>query len=190
MKQIVTSIRVIFVFTVITGGIYPLLMTGIAKAGFADKAEGSLVSAHNTIIGSRLIGQQFNGPGYFHGRVSASGYDARNSGGTNLGPSNDALVKRSASEAEKTRKENGLRVDATLPADIVTASGSGLDPHISLEAALIQVGRIANERKITRSSVEDIVRRHAEKRYFNIFGDSFVNVLDLNLTLDHRDQDR
>jgi K+-transporting ATPase ATPase C chain len=190
MKQIVTSIRVILVFTVITGGIYPLLMTGIAKAGFADKAEGSLVVVNGTIVGSRLVGQQFDGSKYFHGRVSASKYDAQNSGGTNLGPSNDVLMKRIAADAEKIRKENGLKADTHLPADIVTASGSGLDPHISLDAALLQIGRISKERKITRSSVEEVVRRHTLKRYFNIVGDSFVNVLDLNLALDNKDTGR
>ena len=136
------------------------------------------------MTGSELIGQRFVSARYFHGRPSASGYDALSSGGSNLGPSNDALISAIRKESGEVRTHNALSADAKIPADLVTASGSGLDPHISLASALLQVKRVAAARNVDASAVEAAVRGVAEKRYMNIAGDGFVNVVRLNRILD------
>lgn len=185
MKQLVISLKVILLCTLITGGMYPLMMTGFAQAFFPHKAGGSLIlDAQGRVTGSELIGQRFSAARYFHGRPSASGYDAVASGGSNLGPFNDALVAAIHTEADAVRKQNALPADAKIPADLVTASGSGLDPHISLAAALLQVKRVAEARKTDETAVTKLVYGTAERQYMNIAGERFVNVVRLNRDLD------
>jgi potassium-transporting ATPase KdpC subunit len=184
MKQLKISFVILIIISFITGFLYPLMITGLAQLALPIKANGSLVTLDERITGSELIGQQFTSPKYFHGRPSANNYDGGNSGGSNLGPTNKKLIDRAAKMAELVRKENGLSANAKVPADLVLASGSGLDPHISIEAAVLQVPRIARERKMDSSIVIDLIRGISEKQYFGIFGNSFVNVLKLNLSLD------
>ncbi len=184
MKQVKISVVMFLIISLLTGIAYPLLMTGIAQLAFGRKANGSLIEANGNIAGSALIGRNFSGPGYFHGRPSANNYDGLNSGGSNYGPTNKKFIDQTAQLAEKVRKENYLPSDAAIPAELVLASGSGLDPHISIHAALIQTARIARQRKINESIIRDLVNTSSEKRYFGMFGDSFVNVLKLNLALD------
>jgi potassium-transporting ATPase KdpC subunit len=186
MKNIVTSIRMIIMFTLITGIAYPALATLYGKAFFKNKASGGILAVDGKKIGSELIGQEFKNDRYFKGRLSASQYDGMNSGGTNLGPSNEAFIKRVAESIASVRKTDGLKADSRIPADRVTASASGLDPHISLDAALMQCNRVAKIRGRDVASVEKTVYSLAEKRYFNIAGDAYVNVLLLNIALDER----
>jgi K+-transporting ATPase ATPase C chain len=180
-KHIITSLLYTAVTAVLLGVIYPLVVTGIAHICFADKADGQLI--HNSagdIIGSKLIGQAFTGPGYFHSRPSAAGtgYDAGGSSGSNLGPTSKALSDRVT--ASIAAEQNG----SPVPVDLVTASGSGLDPDISPAAAFYQVPRIATERKLSASTVQQLVAEEVTPRQFGIFGEARVNVLDLNLKLD------
>ena len=184
MKQILVSLRVILVFTIITGGLYPLFMTGIAQGFFPQKANGSMIIAGGVAVGSELIGQNFASDKYFHGRISASDYDALSSGGTNAGPSNENFIERVRVDLKKIRLKNFLPSNSKIPSDLVTSSASGLDPHISLDSALLQIKRVAAARKMDDSTVNSIVRRYEEKRYFGIAGSSFVNVLKLNIALD------
>jgi K+-transporting ATPase ATPase C chain len=163
------------------------MMTGIARIIFPEKSGGNLIYVNNKIIGSKLIGQSFTGAKYFHGRPSANNYDASSSGGSNYGPTNREFINQVTESAEHLRKENGLAPSTIIPADTVLASGSGLDPHISLESAKLQAKRIANERKINESIIIDLVNSKAEKQYFGIAGNSFVNVLKLNMTMDSTD---
>lgn len=188
MKQLKISIFYFIVMSVILGLAYPFLMTGIAKFAFPEKSGGSLIEVDNRICGSILIGQIFTNGKYFHGRPSAINYDASNSGGSNWGPSNKKFIDQAAKNADTIRKENKLAVDAVIPADLVLASGSGLDPHISADSAMLQVKRVASERKISESVVRKIIQDNTGKRYFNIFGDSYVNVLKLNIALDSMDK--
>ncbi|HEU0164946.1 MAG TPA: K(+)-transporting ATPase subunit C, partial [Thermomicrobiales bacterium] len=177
----------------ITGIAYPLVMTGIGQVAFADKANGSLIKDGDTVVGSSLLGQSFVDPktdltlsGYFRSRPSAagSGYDASLSSGSNLGPTNQVLLDRIATDSAAIRKENGLPADAELPVDLVTASGSGLDPDISPAAAEIQVARVAKQRGISEDQVEKLVKDNTSGRTLWIFGEPRVNVLKLNLALD------
>lgn len=184
MKQAALSISMLITMTVISGIMYPLAMTGIAQILFTKQANGSLVTVNVGITGSELIGQAFAGPGYFHGRPSANNYDGTASGGSNYGPTNKKLIDLAAARAEQVRNENGLGPGAIVPSDLVLASGSGLDPHIRLESALLQADRIAAARDIEPSAVRDLVRRHKEKSCGGLFEKSYVNVLALNLALD------
>ncbi len=170
--------------SVMLGILYPVIMTGIAKSAFPSKSAGSLVKTDDRVSGSALIGQLFAGRMYFQGRPSAVNYNSANSGGSNLGPTNKKLIDQAAANADTIRKENNLPQDAKIPADLVLASGSGLDPHISVESAVLQVKRIASERNMNESDIMNIITNNTEKRYFNIFGDSFVNILKLNIALD------
>lgn len=193
LKQFRTAALMIVVMTVITGIIYPVATTGIAQGLFSDKANGSLIKEDGTVVGSSLIGQNLVDPetgktlyGYFRGRPSAAGtgYDASASSGSNLGPTNQALLDRIEADAAIIRQENGLAADATLPVDLVTTSGSGLDPDISPAAAEIQVARVAKERGISEDQVRSLIGEHTSGRTLGLFGDPRVNVLELNLALD------
>jgi len=166
---------------------YPLAVTGIAQLAFTDKANGQLIKrSDGTIIGSRIIGQPFGGPGYFHSRPSAAGaagYDAGASSGSNLGPTNQKLIDRIKGDVERIQAENPGK---PVPIDLVTTSGSGLDPHISPAAAEFQVPRLARERGLSMSEVLGILSAHTEGRQFGFLGEPRVNVLELNLDLDNR----
>jgi potassium-transporting ATPase KdpC subunit len=195
LKEIRPAIVLVVALTVITGLIYPLAMTGIAGVIFPYRAQGSLIEQDGKVIGSTLIGQEFTSDKYFHGRPSATvapdpndstktvaaPYNAANSGGSNLGPTNKALVERVQGDVDKLRQENPSQ---PVPIDLVTTTGSGLDPHISPEAALFQVPRVAKARNIPEDRVRQLVNEHVEGRTFGFLGEPRVNVLALNLALD------
>ena len=182
-KDLRIAIRFTLVTTVIFGLAYPLVITGLSQWLFPHQANGSLIIQDGRIIGSQLIGQTFSSNRYFHARPSyaGDGYDAANSSGSNLAPTNRALVERVQAEVAKLRAENP---NAPIPADLVTASGSGLDPEISPAAAEFQVPRVAQARHISQELLRALVAKHTEARQFGIFGEPRVNVLELNLDLD------
>ncbi|MGD9712252.1 MAG: potassium-transporting ATPase subunit KdpC [Thermomicrobiales bacterium] len=193
LAQLRTALLMIVAMTVITGLMYPLLMTGLAQVGFSDQANGSLVERDGEVIGSELIGQSFVNPetgstiaGYFRGRPSAAGggYDAAASSGSNLGPTSEVLIDRVTADVAIIREENGLASDAQIPVDLVTTSGSGLDPHISPASAALQIARVADQRGILVEQVEVLVEEATEERTLGILGEPRVNVLELNLALD------
>lgn len=187
MGRIVSqALRMLAVMTVLTGLAYPLAITAIAQWAFPYQADGSLVQADGRVVGSRLIGQPFTRPEYFHGRPSAAGagYDATLSGATNLAPSNRRLVEQVRERAERVRRENGLAPGRPVPADLVTASASGLDPDISPEAAELQVPRVVRARGLPESEVRALVKRHTRGPWLGWLGEPRVNVLELNLALD------
>jgi len=188
MKQTLKiAVLMTIVTTVLFGLIYPLVVTGLAQVLFPSKANGSLIYEHGTLVGSRLLGQAFTGPGYFHSRPSAAGdgYDAANSGGSNLGPTNHALLDRVKGDVAKLQAENP---GAPIPVDLVTTSASGLDPDISPDAAEFQIPRVAKERGIDPAELRAIVARRTQARQFGILGEPRVNVLELNLELRVRGQ--
>jgi K+-transporting ATPase ATPase C chain len=182
-RQLRYAIGFVVLLTVLTGVIYPLTVTGLAQALFRDRANGSLISDNGEVVGSELIGQPFSDPRYFWGRLSATEYDAAASSGSNYGPTNPALL-----EAIQARIDALKAVDPDnqepIPVDLVTSSGSGLDPHISPAAALYQVPRVARYRGLSEEQVYALVARFTEGRQFYIFGEPRVNVLKLNLALD------
>jgi potassium-transporting ATPase KdpC subunit len=202
-RQLFPAFMMMVVFTVITGLAYPLVVTGIAQGLFNDKADGSLVeNADGEVVGSSLIGQTFTEPQYFHPRPSAAGdgYDASASSGSNLGPTNPKLLTGEADDpatddvdetfdgieqrADAYREENGLAPDAEVPVDAVTASASGLDPHISVANARLQAPRVADERDLAVDEVLELVDDHTASRDLGVLGETRVNVLELNLALD------
>lgn len=182
-KNLIISVLMTIVTTILLGIIYPLVVTGIAQVIFPGKANGQLISQNGKLIGSHVIGQPFTGPGYFHSRPSAAGtgYDAANSGGTNLGPTNKTLITRVQQDSDALRAENP---GVAVPVDLVTTSASGLDPHISIAAAEFQVPRISRARGIANSQLIELIAEHTEGRQFGILGEPRVNVLELNLALD------
>ncbi len=186
-RQLLAALMMLLVFTVITGLVYPLLVTGIAQGVFHDKAEGSLVEdADGNVVGSSRIGQSFTDPQYFHPRPSAAGdgYDSSASSGSNLGPTNDALLDTIADRARAYREENGLADDAEVPVDAVTASASGLDPDISVANARLQAHRVAEARDLDVDEVLHMVDDHTSGRDLGFLGERRVNVLELDLALD------
>jgi K+-transporting ATPase ATPase C chain len=184
-KNLLIAALMTAVTTVLFGVVYPLVVTGAAQALFPDKANGQLLTRNGAVVGSALLGQAFSSPGYFHSRPSAAGtgYDAANSNGTNLGPTNKKLVDAVKAAVEAARAENP---GAPVPIDLVTSSGSGLDPHISPAAALFQVPRVARERHLEEAAVRQMVEAHIEGRQLGFLGEPRVNVLELNLALDAR----
>lgn len=167
-------------------GIYPVLVWALAQGLFPYQANGSLVTRQGRVIGSTLIAQKFAGPMFFHPRPSAAGdgYDATRSGGSNLGPLSRKLAEEARERSTAYRLENGLSPDTPIPADAVTASGSGLDPHISVRNALLQARRVASSRNLREETIMEKIKVHTEGRDFGIFGEPRVNVLQLNLDLD------
>jgi K+-transporting ATPase ATPase C chain len=182
-KELILALRFTLVTTVVFGLIYPLLVTGLSKLLFPKQAAGSLIEKDGRVMGSKLIGQSFSADKYFHPRPSAAGngYDASASSASNLAPTNQALIDRVKSDVSKLQQENP---GVPIPADLVTASGSGLDPEISPAAADFQIPRIAKARGISVDSLKALVARHTQARTWGIFGEPRVNVLELNLDLD------
>jgi potassium-transporting ATPase KdpC subunit len=183
-KHLVTSILMTIVTTLLLGVAYPLIVTALAQLLFPKQANGSLITANGKILGSRIIGQPFSSPGYFRSRPSAAGaagYDAGSSSGSNLGPTNKMLIDRVSGDVQKAQAENP---NLPVPMDLVTTSGSGLDPHISPDAATFQIPRVARERHISESDVRAVVDKHTEARQLGFLGEPRVNVLELNLDLD------
>jgi potassium-transporting ATPase KdpC subunit len=195
LKQVRPALVFIVALTLITGVVYPFAMTGIARVIFPTQSQGSLLEENGKIVGSALIGQEFKSDRYFHGRPSATvapdpndptktvpaPYNAANSGGSNLGPTNKSLIERIQKDMDRLKQENP---SAEVPIDLVTTSSSGLDPDISPAAALFQVRRVAKARNISEDSVRRLVDEHVEGRTFGILGEPRVNVLALNLALD------
>ena len=183
-KNLITSVLMTVVTTILFGLLFPLVITGLAQLLFPRQANGQLLTRNGQVVGSRLIGQSFSSPGYFHSRPSGAGtgYDAANSGSPNLGPTNQSLIARVQADADRLQTENP---NATIPMDLLTTSGSGLDPHISPEAAEFQIPRVAKERGLSQDRVLEIVRQHTEARQLGFLGEPRVNVLELNLALDN-----
>jgi potassium-transporting ATPase KdpC subunit len=186
LKQLKTTLIFLGIFTVITGIIYPLFITGIAQAFFHRQANGSLIGENGTVQGSELIGQPFSDPKYFWGRLSATTpfpYNAAASSGSNYGPSNPELVDAVQARIDALKAVDPDN-DAPIPVDLVTSSGSGLDPDISVATANYQVARVARSRGLSEEQVSELVRKHTQGRQFGILGEPRVNVLKLNLALD------
>jgi len=182
-RNFMSAVLMTIVTTVILGLIYPLAITGIAQVAFPGKANGQLIEKNGTVIGSRIIAQGFSSPGYFRPRPSAAGtgYDAANSAGSQLGPTNKKLIDNVKANVEAARKENP---GASVPIDLVTTSASGFDPHISPAAADFQVPRVARERGISEADIRQLVEANTEGRQLGFFGEPRVNVLELNIALD------
>lgn len=182
-KNLTISVLMTAVTTILLGLVYPLLVTAVAKVIFPRQAAGQLIERNGQVIGARLIGQGFSGPGYFHSRGSAAGtgYDAASSGGTNLGPTNQKFIDRVKQDVNSLQAENPRQA---IPVDLVTTSASGLDPHISPANAEFQLPRVAHERGITKDELRRIVAKHTERRQLGFLGEPRVNVLELNLDLD------
>ena len=183
-KNIITAILFTLVTTVVFGVIYPLTVTGMAQLLFRDRANGQLIERNGKLVGSRIIGQAFTGPGYFHPRPSSAGtgYDPMASGGSNLAPTNKNLIERVKADVQKLHAENP---GAPIPVDMVTTSGSGLDPDISPEAAEFQIPRVAHSRNLKEEDLRALIQKHTKGRELGFLGEPRVNVLELNLELDN-----
>jgi len=186
VRQLVPSILAVVVFTVITGLVYPLVVTGVSQVAFRSKANGSLVKVDGVVVGSKLLGQSFAEPKYFHPRPSAAGegYDGLSSSASNLGPTNPDFLATVQKRIDDYRTENGLAADQSVPVDAVTASGSGLDPEISVANARLQAARIAKARNMSVDDVLRLVDAHTSQRQWGFLGEAGVNVLELNLALE------
>lgn len=184
--QLTAALRALLVFTVLVGIAYPLAVTGIAQLAFGEEADGSLVERDGEVVGSRLIGQGFEGDEWFHPRPSAAGdgYDGMASSPSNLGPTNEVLLDAVAERVDTYRRINGLDEDTVVPVDAVTASGSGLDPHISVANARLQASRVARARDLRLETMSALVEEHTTDRALGFLGEAGVNVLELNLALD------
>ena len=184
-QQILPGLRIKLFMTVVLGVVYPLAMTGISQLLFPGKANGQLVEKNGKLVGSRIIGQAFTGPGYFHSRPSAAGtgngYDPTSSSGSNLGPTSKVLLDRVNGEVQKLHAENP---GSPIPVDLITTSGSGLDPDVSPAAAEFQISRIARERHVSEPELRSLVAKHTVGRQLGVLGEPRVNVLELNLDLD------
>jgi potassium-transporting ATPase KdpC subunit len=186
MLQVRCAVKVFLLFSFLCGLVYPLTITAVAQILFPYRANGSLVTVDSRVVGSELIGQMLGDPKYFHGRPSATdpAYNAGGSTGSNLGPSSARLLEEVKERIGKVRHENGLTFQTPVPADLVLASASGLDPHISPKSAMLQVHRVAGERRVPDSEVEWLVGRHIEKPLLGLWGQETVNVLKLNMAMD------
>lgn len=186
LRQLKPAVMSVLVLTVLCGFLYPAVITTVAQAIFHRQANGSLLEHGGRIVGSELLGQSFSAPGYFHARPSAAGagYDASSSAGTNLGPTSAKLINGIRDRVAAYRRENGLAEDAPVPADAVTRSASGLDPHISPANAALQAARVATARGLPAGTVHRLIRENTQGRQFGILGEPRVNVLKLNLALD------
>ena len=186
IRQLVPAALVLLVFTVLLGVAYPLVTTAIAQVAMSHRADGSLITRDGTVVGSELIGQAFTSPQYFHPRPSAAGdgYDAMASSGSNLGPLSADLLTAVEERVAAYRQENGLTDTQTVPVDAVTASGSGLDPHISVANARLQAPRVAAQRDLDEATVLAMIDDHTDGRGLGVLGEPGVNVLELNLALD------
>jgi K+-transporting ATPase ATPase C chain len=185
-QQILPALRTKVFFTVVLGIVYPLAITGVSQVFFPYKANGSLIISGGRVVGSELIGQNFTRPEYFHPRPSsagANGYDATASGGYNQGPTNRKLIERVAAAVERFRRENP-NYRGPIPADLVTGSASGLDPHLSPDSALAQAARVAEARGVPVQHIDELIARYTEGRTLGLLGEPRVNVLRLNLALD------
>jgi len=182
-KELRPAILITFVLTIVTGILYPLAVTGLAQSLFHKQADGSLIERNGKTIGSEIIGQNFTKPGYFHSRPSQNAYDAANSGGSNLGPTNPALADRLSKDAAQFRKDNPA-FTGVIPADAITTSASGLDPEISPANALAQATRVAGARGASPDAVRNLIAANTQRRDLGVLGEPRVNVLKLNLALD------
>jgi K+-transporting ATPase ATPase C chain len=184
-KNLIISVLYTIVTTVVLGIVYPLVVTVLAMVPMKDKADGQLLTRNGVVVGSRMIGQRFTGAAYFHGRPSAAGngYDATSSGGTNWGPTNQKLIDRVKGDVTALQAENPGK---PIPIDLVTASGSGLDPDISPAAAEFQLPRVAKSRGIAEDELRSLVREHTQARQLGFLGEPRINVLELNLALDEK----
>jgi potassium-transporting ATPase KdpC subunit len=182
-KNLVTAVLMTIVTTVLLGIIYPLVVTGLAKVLFPHQANGQLIERNGKVVGSRIVGQAFTGPGYFHSRPSAAGngYDGANSGGSNLGPTNQKLIDRVKQDVASLQAENP---GTPVPINLITTSASGLDPDISPAAADFQIARVARERGVSQDELRRLLAKHTEGRQLGFLGEPRVNVLELNLDLD------
>src|SRR4249919_2002768 len=186
IRQLRPALLTVILFTLICGVAYPMLATAIGRVAFHNKADGSLIKRDGVVVGSKLIGQTFTAPQYFHPRPSAAGagYDGSASSGSNLGPTNPDLLKAVSDRVAAYRQENGLAPDALVPVDAVTASGSGLDPQISVANARLPIARVAKARGLDVAAVSQLVDKNTDGRLLWVLGEPGVNVLELNLALD------
>ncbi|EKD45374.1 MAG: hypothetical protein ACD_69C00319G0003 [uncultured bacterium] len=184
MQKLITSIRVLFGFAILLGLGYPLFIVTISKAIFPYQANGSLLEYQGKKIGSSLIAQEFTSPKYFHSRFSAVNYNAEDSGGSNLAASNEKLYVQTKKHLRHIRAENEFEADLKIPADMVLSSASGLDPHISLDNAMLQLPRVEKHRHLDRAFIKRLIYDHLDRDFIGVWGQPGVNVLKLNLALD------